>query len=211
MFYIFDLDGTLMDTLDDLGAAVNHALAHYHFPTHEEELIRTFIGNGSKNFVLRALGAERQADFEKVYALYMEYYGEHCLDHIRPYPGVLDFVKNYAGACALLTNKPAFFAHKIVRHFGLEDCFTGILGGDNTPARKPEPDGLLKLLKDAGNPASPLMVGDDTPDILAAQAAKVPCCAILGGYGKREALLALRPDFHAESFLEFSERDSVSA
>jgi len=203
-FFVFDLDGTLFDSLGDLGNSVNFALQRFGLPIHGEKEIRSFIGNGSLNLIKRSLGSEREHRAEEVHRVFMEHYEAHCLAQTRPYPGVLEFLRNHAGPCAVLTNKPISPTLKILEHFGLEKRFTGVLGGDNAPARKPSPEGLRMLMDQAGFSAErTVMVGDDTPDVDVARNAGVRCVAILGGFGRPEVIERLKPDFRVASFAAF--------
>jgi phosphoglycolate phosphatase len=203
-FFVFDLDGTLFNSLGDLGNSVNYALRRFALPTHGEKEIRSFIGNGSLNLIRRSLGAEREHWAPEVHKVFMEHYYEHCLGQTHAYAGVLEFLARHQGPCALLTNKPIEPTWKILRHFHLENRFTGVLGGDNAPARKPDPAGLLALLEQAGvQPAQALMVGDDVPDVLVARNAGVRSLAILGGFGRPELIEHLHPDFKVDDFAAF--------
>lgn len=203
-FFVFDLDGTLVDSLLDLGHSVNASLQHFGLPPHGEEAIRSFIGNGSLNLIKRSLGAARLHLAPEVHQHFMDYYYAHCTERTTLYPGVREFLETHAGRCALLTNKPIAHSLKIVRHLGLESCFTGILGGDNAPARKPDPRGLLSLLADAQvSPDEALMVGDDLPDLEVARQANVRSVALLSGFGRPAELLAASPDYTAPDFRAF--------
>ena len=205
MTYILDLDGTLMDSIEDLGDAINYALSELGFPTYSNEEIKTFVGNGSLNFVMRSLGEHGKDKLEEVLALFMEFYSEHCMDKVKPYPGVLEFLEKNSGKCAILTNKSAAQTLKILDKFNLQKHFTCILGGDTSPKIKPSPSGILKIIEDSKwNPSETLMVGDDIPDIGAARAAGIKVAIILSGFGKTDKLLELKPDYAFKSFQEFA-------
>jgi len=208
MNYILDLDGTMMDTVEDLGNAINHALSAFGFPVYSKEMIKTFVGNGSVNFVMKSLG-ERQNRFEEVFELFTEYYKEHCTENSKPYPGVLDFLEKSSGRVAVLTNKPIEQSLKILNKLNLLHHFTCILGGDSAPERKPDPSGILKIIEDSKwNLNETIMVGDDVPDIGAARAAGVKIAIILGGFGKASELLELNPDYAFKDFEEFTKQFS---
>jgi phosphoglycolate phosphatase len=205
MPYILDLDGTLMDSIEDLGNAINYALSELGFQTYSNEEVKTFVGNGSLNFVMKSLGKNGKDRLEEVLTLFMEFYGEHCMDNVKPYPGVLEFLKKNSGKCAILTNKSAGQTLKILDKFKLRKHFTCILGGDTAPERKPSPSGILKIIEDSKwNSSETLMVGDDVPDISAAQAAGIKVAAILSGFGKTSELLELKPDYAFKNFQEFA-------
>ena len=205
MPFILDLDGTLMDTIEDLGNAINYAFSKLGFSPYSNEMVKSFVGNGSMNFVMRSLGEHGQDKFEEVFELFSEFYKEHCTDSPKPYPGVLEFLEKHSGKCAVLTNKPAEQTLKILGKFYLEKHFTSILGGDTALGRKPDPSGVLKIIEDSKwNASETLMVGDDVPDIGAARAAGIKVAAILGGFGRANELLEMKPDYAFGSFEEFA-------
>jgi 2-phosphoglycolate phosphatase len=205
MNYILDLDGTLMDTIEDLGNAINHAFRTLGFPIYSKEMVKTFVGNGSESFVIKSLGEHGQNKFEKVYEIFSKFYKEHCTDNAKPYPGVLEFLKKNSGKVALLTNKPIEQTLSILGKFNLERHFTCILGGDTAPERKPNPSGILKIIEDSKwNQNETIMVGDDIPDIGAARAAGIRVAIILNGFGKANELLELKPDYAFKDFEEFA-------
>jgi len=202
--YILDLDGTLVNTIEDLGAAINLALTELGCPTYCNESIKTFVGNGSMAFVMKSLGDNGTEKYAKLYELFMKYYDELCIDKVKPYPGAVEFVEKNSGKVALLTNKAIGQTLKILNKFDLEKHFTCILAGDTAPEKKPHPAGILKIIEDSKwNPNETIMVGDDVPDVGAAQAAGIKIAAILGGFGRAEELLEMKPDYAFNSFEEF--------
>lgn len=203
-FFVFDLDGTLFNTLGDLGNSVNYALQRFALPIHGEKEIRSFIGNGSLNLIKRSLGQEREHLATAVHQVFMDHYYDHCLGQTHAYPGALEFLAAHTGPCAVLTNKPIAPTLKILEHFGITKRFTGILGGDNAPARKPDPAGLRALMEQAGySSGQTLMVGDDAPDIEVARAAGVRSLVFTSGFGRPETFANLRPDFVVPDFHAF--------
>jgi len=206
MNYILDLDGTMMNTIEDLGIAINRAFSELGFPTYSKDNIKTFVGNGSISFVVKSLG-ERQNKFEEVFELFSKYYKDCCTDNVIPYPGVLEFLENNSGKVAILTNKPIEQTLKILDKFDLKRHFTCILGGDTAPEKKPDPSGILKIIEDSKwNLNETMMVGDDIPDIGAARAAGVKVAVILSGFGKPSELLDAKPDYAFKNFEEFAEK-----
>ena len=208
---VFDLDGTLFNTLGDLAVAVNFALRHFGLPEHDEQRVRTFIGNGSMKLIERSMGeaalseniAHTGVTIEMVHKVYSDFYWEHCTERTLPNPGVVEFLRNSSVRVAMLTNKPLRPSEKILNHFGLRDRFEFILCGDTTPERKPSPAGLLKIIEMAGvTKEETVMVGDDQPDILAARNAGVDCITLLCGFGKPVNLLPLKPENTVESYEE---------
>jgi len=205
MTYILDLDGTLVNTIDDLGVAINQALSELGYPTYTKDMIKTFVGNGSVNFVIKSLGENGKDKFEKVYELFMKYYDGICTNNVKPYPCALEFLEKNSGKVALLTNKPIEQTLKILNKFDVQKHFACILAGDTAPEKKPHPSGILKIIEDAKwNPSETLMVGDDVPDIGAARAAGIKVAVMLSGFGKPSELLEWKPDYSFENFEEFS-------
>jgi phosphoglycolate phosphatase len=205
MNYILDLDGTMMDTIEDLGNAINQAFSALDLPIYSKEMVKTFVGNGSVNFVMKSLG-ERQSKFEDVFELFSQFYKDNCTYHAKPYPGVLEFLGKNSGKLAVLTNKFIEQTLKILGKFNLEHHFTCILGGDTAPERKPDPSGILKIIEDSKwNLSETIMVGDDIPDIGAARAAGIKVAVILSGFGRASELLELKPDYAFKDFREFAE------
>lgn len=116
MLYIFDLDGTLVDSLEDLKEATEYALATMGYPGHDEEDYRYFVGNGVKKLLHRAFGTEDEDVYQKARQLFDEYYQEHCLDHTKPYTGLaelLEALKAHGHYIGVVTNKPHPLAKKI--------------------------------------------------------------------------------------------------
>ena len=238
--FIFDLDGTLFNTLGDLAPAVNYAMKQFGLKTHSNDDVRTFIGNGSMNLIRRAvaanyIGMENIRDIEKVAAVleregyndesvkgihkvYSDYYWEHCTENTEPYEGVVELIKRIANrtgskgysagakCAAMLTNKPVAPAQKILEKFGLEKSFATYLCGDTTPERKPSPAGIFEILRQTGiAPEKAIMIGDDTPDVLAAKNAGIDCITLFEGFGKAENLLPLSPRYTAGHIKDFAE------
>ena len=208
---VFDLDGTLFNTLGDLSVAVNFALHHFGLPEHDEQRVRTFIGNGSMKLIERSMGeaalpeniARTGVTVEMVHKVYSDFYWEHCTERTLPNPGVVEFLHNTTARVAMLTNKPERPTFKLLEHFGLRDRFEFVLCGDTTPERKPSPAGLLKIMESAGvSPAETVMVGDDQPDILAARNAGIDCITLFCGFGKPVNLLPLKPENIVQSYEE---------
>jgi phosphoglycolate phosphatase len=259
--FIFDLDGTLFNTLGDLAPAVNYAMTQFGLKTHSNDDVRTFIGNGSMNLIRRAVaanytGMENIRNFDKVatvleregyseesikeiHKVYSEFYWEHCTENTEPYEGVVELLQRISNraenfnrnedcaecdkngaqpvncvatksakvrCAAMLTNKPIAPAQKILEKFGLENSFATFLCGDTTPERKPSPAGIFEILRRTGiTPEKAVMIGDDTPDILAAKNAGIDCITLFEGFGKAENLLPLGPRYTAGHIKDFAE------
>lgn len=195
---IFDLDGTLLDTLEDLADAVNYALRTFHLPTHPLEAVRMMVGNGVRKLVSRAVGGEAHPQFEEIFACFRAYYVDHCQEKTRLYDGIGELLyKLRARGCrlAIVSNKLQAGVDELQRVYfsGLVDVAIGERDGVE---RKPAPDMLyaaLRQLQREGESiddllAQTLYVGDSDVDILTAQRAGVPCVSVLWGF-RDEAFL----------------------
>ncbi|WP_242338926.1 MULTISPECIES: HAD family hydrolase [unclassified Anaeromyxobacter] len=184
---ILDLDGTLVDSIDDLAASVNHALAALGLPARRSDEIRGFVGEGARLLLARAIAPHDEL-LEPALVLWREHYEAHCLDRTRLYPG-LDAALSAAGrALAVHTNKPGAMARKILAGLGVADRFVAIVGGDEAP-RKPDPTGTLEIMAEVGAaPADTVFVGDSRVDVATALAAGVAVVAVTWGLGSRAEL-----------------------
>jgi len=187
---LFDLDGTLIDSVPDIAAAVNELLSQDALAAQSVDAVRGMIGNGVKKLVERAYAASgRPVEGEALDATtdrMMGIYGKHLTRDTVAMPGALEMVAAYHRAgvkIGVVTNKPEAFTHEILKHFGLDEQVAAVVGGDTGPARKPEPDMLHHALSAMGVSASrALMVGDSPADIGAAKAAFMASVAVRGGY-----------------------------
>jgi phosphoglycolate phosphatase len=185
--FVFDLDGTLIDSIADLVVAVNRLVAERGGrPLHHDEVAR-MVGEGASLLLARAFDASGILD-DRMTALprFLEIYDDLLPGTTRPYPGVPEMLASLARAApmAVLTNKPTDAATKILSMLGLDHFFTRIVGGDGPLGRKPAPDGLLRLAADAGAvPGSTWMVGDSTVDLRTAHAAATCVCIVRYGFG----------------------------
>ncbi len=179
---VFDLDGTLIDSGADLCASVNAMLRHFDRPPLPEKVISTYIGDGAARLVSRSLGEPADAAFlNSALAYFLDYYRQHKLDQTYVYPGVfasLDSLRFEPGGAArsmaVLTNKPIGPSQAICDALGLSPYFFRIYGGNSFATKKPDPEGLLALLKEAGVSAQEtLMIGDSNVDIRTARNAGV--------------------------------------
>ena len=191
---IFDLDGTLLDTLDDLWAAVNAALEKFSLPKRTREEVRSFIGNGIVKLMERAVGQVEKAVFEGALQEFKRYYGEHCEDSTKPYDGVMDLLKALQAKgvrTAVVSNKADFAVKKLAKGY-----FEGLLEyavGENEEAgirKKPAPDSLLAVMQSMGaGTDSTVYVGDSEVDIQTAKNAGVDCISVTWGFKDREFLI----------------------
>jgi phosphoglycolate phosphatase len=201
---IFDLDGTLADTGEDLAGSVNRTLQSLGIPKRPDREILGFVGDGVRKLIERSLGEAYRDRFDEALKGFEEIYAEHLLDHTTLYPGVKDVLRHFGRKeKVLITNKTRDFTLAICSGLGIAGFFKEIIAGDSNAFMKPDPRLLLPLLDryEASN-AETLVVGDGANDILLARNTGVRSCAFLNGLGKREELLRLQPDFVIETMME---------
>lgn len=184
---VFDLDGTLIDSRQDLCNSVNATLEHFDLRPLPDEAIAGFIGDGAAMLVRRALAVPGELPagldtpehpfFEEAFTYFLAYYREHKLDYTRVYPGVLeslDALRTLPGGglrpMAVLTNKPVGPARAICEGLGLAPYFFAVYGGDSFPVKKPDPFGLNTLIAQADSaPEQTLLIGDSDVDVRTAR------------------------------------------
>lgn len=189
---LFDLDGTLADTLTDLANAVNHALTQLGCPTHPIAEYRYFVGDGARNLILRALPPDRASLVEEGLALMRAHYEAHCFDHTRLYPGIRELVTALRNRpLAVFSNKPDAFTKRMVDHFFPDHPFTVVRGHLPHMPIKPDPAVALQIAAEVGVPAEHwLYLGDTNTDMRTARAAGMFAVGALWGFREREELLA---------------------
>jgi len=207
--FLFDLDGTLIDSKNDIAASANLSLRRLGLPELPPARVADFVGDGVRKLIHRTLrestGAE--ASEEQVgmcVELFLEEYEGHLLDSTHLYAGVQEALDRlYWARFGIVTNKPERLSRKILEGLGLGSRFCTILGGDSTPLRKPDPAPLNEAMARCGATArGTVMVGDSPVDIDAGRAAGVTTCGISGGFRGREALEAAGCDLIIESISE---------
>lgn len=207
----FDLDGTLVDSVPDLAAAVDAALADLGLAAPGEAKVRDWVGNGARVLMERALHdalgeAPATARLDDAHERFLARYGEAPCARTRRYPGVSEALAGLSASgrrLALVTNKPAAFITPILRATGIESYFGLCLGGDSLTRRKPDPLPLIHVAEHFDvAPAHCLMVGDSRHDIAAGKAAGFRTLAVPYGYNHGESVAASRPDAIVESLAE---------
>ncbi len=183
---VFDLDGTLVDSKQDLALSVNAMRMEMGLDPLPLDLIASYVGHGVTLLVRRSLGSlATKENVEKGLAFFLDYYREHMLDNTLPYPGVAEALEKLAGhKMAVLTNKPVNFSREMLTRLGFASSFAYIYGGNSFPQKKPDPMGMHKLMEDLQIPArETLMVGDSDTDILTGRNAGVWTCGVTYGFG----------------------------
>lgn len=193
-FFLFDLDGTLLDTLDDLHAATNAALTAFGLPKRTKEEVRSFVGNGIRKLIERAVGKPDRR-FEEILQCFKRYYGEHCEDETQPYEGVIDLlkaIKERGGKCAVVSNKADFAVKKLAKTYFGELVYVAI--GENEEAgvkKKPAPDSVFAAMKALNaDPKRTVYIGDSEVDIQTAKNAGLSCVSVTWGFKDEEFLKA---------------------
>lgn len=199
--FIFDLDGTLIDSRADIARATNHALVSLGREPLPESTIGTFVGDGARMLLVRAFGGEQ--DLDRALALYLAYYEQHPFEHSRWMPGAREILERLEPA-ALVTNKSQSIADRIVDVLGIRHRFRAVIGGAQGPL-KPDPAPLRLALAALGTtPGNTWMIGDGVQDIGAGRAAGCVTVAVLGGFQDEARLRAAGPDRVVRSLLDLA-------
>jgi len=209
--FLFDLDGTIADTLADIAASANHVRGHHNLPPLPVAAVRAFVGDGARTLLQRALAdalpaepTARERAVDAAFALYFTHHVDQCTKHVRLFPGVREHLAQLHGrghGLAMVTNKPERFAVSIVQHLGLSDLLRVVIGGDTLPQKKPDPAPLQHALRRLGwTPDTGTMVGDGVQDLRAAKALGLRTIACLFGYGDPLRLRAEVADRYWQAF-----------
>lgn len=178
---LFDLDGTLLDTLEDLTDATNYALAQHGYPSRSLAQVRSFVGNGAGELIRRA--TDGGADWQAVLQTFRQFYACHCQGKTAPYPGILQALEQLQGRypLAIVSNKPDEAVKRLC-----QSLFPGVYAQGERPGcpRKPAPDMLVAAMQAIGAQQC-IYVGDSEVDIQTARNAQVPCLSVLWGFRDR--------------------------
>ena len=190
---IFDLDGTLLDTIGGITDSVNAALRRWDCPLRTVAEVRDFVGNGLRRTLALAIpGGETFPDFEAALAYLIQHYEQHCLENSPPYPGVqalLSELKAEGYKLAIVSNKTDPAVQTLCRRYfaGSVDC---AIGEKPSNRRKPAPDAVLEAMARLGaSPSSTVYVGDSEVDLLTAENSGIPCISVLWGFRDKPRLL----------------------
>ncbi len=195
---VFDLDGTLLNTLDDLAASVNFALAAGGYPTRTLDEIRRFVGNGVRNLVARSLPSDiTEQQLEQTLAVFKTHYAVHQMDTTAPYAGIpalLSSLKDAGVGMAVVSNKLQEAVESLRAHF-FADTITVAIGDQPPRPVKPAPDGTMVALKSLGvSSEETLFVGDSDVDVYTAHNAGMPCLAVSWGFRDADSLTVAGAD-----------------
>jgi len=184
--FIFDLDGTLIDSKTDLVHSVNSMLREIGRKELPTETIAGYVGHGAPQLIASTLGPDSsKADRKAALSIFLDHYGKHNLDATRPYPGVEEGLAALADCpMAVLTNKPLKMTLQILEGLGLAKYFSAMYGGDSFDKKKPDPQGALSILKELWTqPRQAAMIGDSDVDIQTARNAGMLAVAVTYGFG----------------------------
>lgn len=183
---IFDLDGTLLNTISDLGNSCNYALKKMGFPEHPLGAYNFMVGNGVRKLMERAQPDADEATINQLLKYFREHYDEHCLETTRPYPGIVELLnelKENGVALAVATNKYDSAAKKIIKHFFSDLPFVAVMGQTEDRLPKPDPSIDFAILNDYPTPKSQVLhVGDSAVDIETARRACVESVGVTWGF-----------------------------
>ena len=213
---IFDLDGTLLDTIADLATATNHALHQLGYPTHDTDTIRTFVGNGINKLLERALPTEEksEANVMRMRTHFIPYYDAHNADLSQPYPGIVALLEELQAEgvmIAVASNKYQEATCKLVAHYFPTIRFVEVLGQREGIPVKPDPCIVADILRQAQvSPKETLYVGDSGVDMQTARNAGVEAIGVTWGFSPRTELEDYHPRGiidHAHELMEWVQRD----
>jgi phosphoglycolate phosphatase len=185
---IFDLDGTLIDSLQDLAASVNATFLSMRLPLRGVSDVREAIGHGALRLIEQLIPEKYKYKLQEAHTLFLEHYNENCSEKTTIYEGVIEYLEkirlNKDLKIGLLTNKPFQPTERILKDLELAKYFDIVVGGDTLETRKPNPEGIEFIMKATGRTVDEtVMVGDSIPDFDAARRAGVRCVGIQGGFG----------------------------
>ena len=206
--FIFDLDGTLIDSRKDIVCAVNTTLKHYgKEPLGDDEITR-HVGRGVAHLVRKTLNTNEKT-FQEAQDFLLQTYLDHCVDQTRLYPGTRDLLfdlKSKRKQLAVCTNKPFAHAKKTIDSLEIAPFFNHVIGGDSLPTKKPGPEGIQTILAaEQAEPNDAVMIGDSEVDIRAGKRAGVVTCACTYGLRPASELEPLNPDYSIDSLPELME------
>ncbi len=193
---IFDLDGTLVDSVNDIINSVNFTLKELGLDEKTPEEIKKYIGISIEDLLIQA--TEREDLYKRTHLIFKEHFTEHSLDTTVLYPGVKDMLRSFKDKTkVIVTNRKSYSADWILDVLGIKDFFVNVLGSDDVRYTKPHSCPIDKTLEKFGikNKEKAIMVGDMTVDVEAGKAAGVLTCAVTYGIGAKEDIIKSDPDF----------------
>ncbi len=203
---IFDLDGTLVDTLEDITHSVNFTLGRLGRPLLHRDTVRQYVGDGMTMLLTRALG-EHTDLLEEAKSIYTVHQSRNLVVRSRLYPGVQETLRHFRSLpLAVVTNKTREFSEPLLEQFGIRSYFGMVIGADGGLPLKPAPDAFQRIMQKFGIAKErTAVVGDGTTDILAGRAAGITTCAVTYGFRTEEELRKAGPDHVIHAFPELKD------
>jgi phosphoglycolate phosphatase len=203
---IFDLDGTLIDSIEDLAISVNATRRHMGLEALDQSTINSYVGEGAAVLIRRALEPDASdEEVQRALKFFLRYYRDHAMEHTKLYPGVREGIEELHArgkSLAVLTNKPVRISNDIIGALGLGEKFFKVYGGNSFEQKKPDPIGVTALMGEANTPATKtILVGDSFVDIRTARNAGVKACGVSWGFDP-ERMRAESPDLIVDSMAE---------
>lgn len=207
---IYDLDGTLIDSKQDIANAVNWTLGELGLPRLPLDRISAFVGSGVAPLISNVLNesgsgeAAAETFLDRAVALYRSRYAEHLLDETKLFPSVETVLRHFkTRKQAVITNKPVGFSHQILQGLGVDHYFFRVTGGDQSLQKKPSPEPVLATVKAAGvRLEETVFIGDSTIDIETGKNAGVQTVAVTYGFRKRDQIEKSKPDFILDDLVD---------
>ena len=205
--FVFDFDGTLVDTKRDIADSVNRTLKELELRTLDREVLYTFIGKGVNHLMTRSLEETGYDDLPGAIDAFMRHYESHLMDQTGLFPNCRETLEHFAHKeNTILSNKPTRFITQILDALDCRAPFSTIIGGDLMPAKKPDPGGLHHILKQHGaRPEETLMIGDSLVDVETGKRAGVKTCGVTYGHAGRESLETAQPDWIIDDLSELKQ------
>lgn len=209
-YIIFDLDGTLVDTCPDIIETVKYIIKRYGFAEKSDDFIRSCIGGGARNVLLKSLGEENEALIDsEILPLFVTYYTENCDKKSFAYEGVpetLEYYKQQGKALSVATFKIRSATVKILKTLGLYDYFDILVTADDVKNPKPHPDCINAILDYYHcEKSQAILIGDTRTDYLTGTNAGIDVCGVTFGYGSPETVIALKPAYVIDTMQELKE------
>jgi phosphoglycolate phosphatase len=213
---LFDLDGTLIDSVPDLANAVNYTLEKINKKKFKENIIRQWVGNGAKTLVARALSGSVNIDknlstneIENALEIFLDFYSKNLSVKTTMYPNVkqtLEYLKNKEYIMVIITNKPYAFIKPILEYLDILNLFDDYLGADSLAKKKPSPMPLLYVCEKFNiDISAAIMIGDSKNDILSANSANIESIAVTYGYNYDEDISIYNPTIVFDDFIKIKE------
>ncbi len=203
---IFDLDGTLIDSRQDITNSVNYTREKFNLSELSLRQVMDFVGDGAQKLLERSLTDTTQAKIVIALDIFKKHYQEHMIDNTVLYPGVNETLTHFSTKKkVIISNKPAAFTQQIVDRL-FPGKFNMVFGGDSLRTQKPSPEPILKAVEEMSVPLTKTaIIGDGSPDIVSGKAAGITTCAVTYGFRSKDYLMQYEPDYCIDSFPKLRE------